>query len=148
MPRVSFSTGTGYSGPVRYCGNVGGTSRPAERRKRIGEAKESKQRSGVEKNFERAWRRGTRSGGAVVFLLGWRFCVDATLDFGVVLSPACVLGFVIVLSRVQYSSRPGQSQIGSTAAMARMERASVRPSIRAREPPICVPKMASCAGRR
>lgn len=150
MLRVSFSTGTGYSGPVRYCGNVRGTSRPAERRNRIGEAKESKQRSGVEKNLERAWRRGTRSGGAGVFFRGWRLCLDVFVERGMVFSlpPGPVLGVVILLSRVQYSSKPGQSQTGSTAATAWMDCASVRASMRAREPPTCVPKMASWDGRR
>ena len=109
-----------------------GTSRPAERRKRIGEAKESKQRSGVEKNLERACRRGSRSGGAF-FFLGWRLFLDAFAGI-MVLSSARVLG-VIVLSRAQYSSKPGQSQMGSMAATARMDCASVRDSMRDREPP-------------
>lgn len=121
-----------------------GTSRPAERRKRIGEAKESKQRSGVEKNFERAWRRGSRSDGAS-FFLGWRLFLDAFVGI-IVLSSAAVLG--AMFWRVQYSSKPGQSQMGSMAATARMDCASVRASMRAREPPTCVPKMASWDGRR
>lgn len=126
-----------------------GTSRPAERRKRIGEAKESKQRSGVEKNFERAWRRGSRSGGAGDFFLGWRLFLDVVeLALVLLLSSALGLVVVVVLSRVQYSSKPGQSHTGSTAATAWMDCASVRASIRAREPPMFVPKMASWDGRR